>query len=79
MRVLDALLMVGEVDAALFARFLSIFLDSTVEMDETVEKLKKVLPVSTEELITAQLAPFTDPVQGDSNGSRRGAYQDEDL
>ena len=70
MRVLDALLMVGEVDVALFARFLSIFLDCPVEMDEMVEKLKKVLPVSTEELITKQLAPFTDPGQEGSNSSR---------
>lgn len=70
MTYIDALLKVGEIDVGVFAGFLAAWLDCPGEISDIAEKLKKVLPKSSEELFNKNLCELSRRVQDCSSDSR---------
>ena len=70
MTYIEALLKVGEIDVGVFAGFLAAWLDCPGEISDIAEKLKKVLPKSSEELFNNNLCELSRRVQDCSSDSR---------
>lgn len=70
MTYIEALLKVGEIDVGIFAGFLAAWLDCPGEISDIAEKLKKVLPKSSEELFNKNLCELSRRVQDCSSDSR---------
>lgn len=69
MTYIEALLKVGEIDTGVFAGFLAAWLDCPGEISDIAEKLKKVLPKSSEELFNKNFCELSRRIQDCNNDS----------